>query len=96
MTTDDQLSELSDRELRRALSTAVAQEVARGWRIESQTDVNAILVRDKNDIAKLVILTVITAGLWWLGGWVFYRPKKQTRLQVQIDEFGQVMVTELS
>lgn len=87
--------QLSDRQLRQALANAVAQHVAMGGRVESRTDENALLVFEKNDVVKLIILTVLTGGFWWLGGWVFYRPKKHSRKSLTVDEFGNVLTTDL-
>lgn len=48
-----------------ALAQTVAAEVARGARVESQSDYQAILVRGKrpNHVLHL-ILTLITLGFW--------------------------------
>lgn len=59
-----------ERQRKQQLSNMVAMEVARGWRVESQTDTMAVVVRGKkpNHILHL-LLTVFTLGLWlpvWL------------------------------
>ncbi|MGI8625252.1 MAG: hypothetical protein ACR2J5_01580 [Geodermatophilaceae bacterium] len=61
---------------RRALANAVASECARGgWRVESQTEVNAILAKGKRTSHGLhLFLTLITVGfsvlvwvpMWWI------------------------------
>lgn len=59
-----------ERQRKQQLANMVATEVARGWRVESQTDTMAVVVRGKkpNHILHL-LLTVFTVGLWlpvWL------------------------------
>ncbi len=50
---------------KRALANAVASECARGgWRVESQTDVNAILAKGKlTSHGVHIFLSSITAGI---------------------------------
>ncbi|MDE2987625.1 MAG: hypothetical protein OXT70_06170 [Chloroflexota bacterium] len=89
------IEELSDRDRRRALATGVQNAVAQGWRVESQTDDNAILVRTKPHILRYVLLTVVSLGMYWLGGWLFYRPTLDVRQSINIDEFGNTLVNDL-
>ena len=81
---------------KRALSQAVVNAVAQGGRIESQTDEQAIVVYEEHDLLKYLFLTLITLGFYWLGGWLFYRPKKTRRTIIQIDDYGNALVTALS
>lgn len=87
--------EVSDRDRRRALSTAVQNSVAQGWRVESQTDDNAIMVRTKPNILRYVLLTVISLGMYWLGGWLFYRSTMDVRQSINIDDFGNTLIVDL-
>ena len=61
------------------LSTEIAQWVGRGYRVESQSEIQAVLVKGKptNHVLHL-LLSVFTLGLWlivWLivGGQTFRR-----------------------
>ncbi len=89
MTTQDQNSEIDKR---RVLAQAVANAVASGARVESQTDDQAIMVRTGPDIPKYALLTIISLGLYWLGGWLFYRPKKERRTIIRIDDLGNTLI----
>ena len=77
---------------RRALNTAVANEVAtNGWRVESQTNEQAILAKGKpvNHVLHGV-LTLLSAGVWlivWLPLWLVNR--RQT-LVLSVDDYGNV------
>ena len=89
-------STVSADQKKRALSQAVVNAVAQGGRIESQTDEQAVVVYEEPDLLKYLFLTLITLGLYWLGGWLFYRPKKTRRTIIQIDDYGNALVTALS
>ena len=88
-------AEVTPETKKRALAQAVVNAVARGGRVESQTDEQAILVYEENDLLRYLFLTIITLGLYWFGGWMFYRPKKHRRQLIQIDDFGNTVVTDL-
>ncbi|MEV5084371.1 hypothetical protein AB0K74_38205 [Streptomyces sp. NPDC056159] len=79
-------------EHRRNLATAIAREVAAGYRVESQADSQAVLVKGKGTTHILhLILSVITAGLWipvWLIMYFVSRPK---RIILTLDEFGNTL-----
>ena len=87
--------EASVEQKRRALSQAVVQAVAQGGRVESQTDEQAIIVYEGPDLLRYLFLTLITLGFYWLGGWMFYRPRKQRRQIIQIDAFGNALVSDV-
>ena len=77
---------------KRALANAVATECARGgWRVESQTDVNAILAKGKRTSHGLhIFLSIITAGLWlFVWGPLWYMNREQ-RLILNVDEYGNI------
>jgi hypothetical protein len=79
---------------RRNLANAVAGRVATGYRVESQTDMQAVLVKGKkpNHILHL-ILTLVTAGLWLLV-WIplaIFGGEKRTVLTV--DDYGTVLTS---
>jgi hypothetical protein len=71
------------------LARAVANEVRQGYRIESQTDYQAILVKGNRPNHLLhLILTIFTAGLWgfvWIGVAIFGGEKREV---VDIDPYG--------
>ena len=92
VTTQDQTPEVDKR---RALSQAVANAVAGGARVESQSDDQAIMVKTGPDILKYALLTVITVGVYWLGGWFFYRPKKEKRTIIRIDDLGNTLIQDV-
>jgi hypothetical protein len=76
----------------RNLANAIAGEVAGGYRVESQTDAQAVLVKGKgtNHVLHL-ILSVITCGVWlpvWL---IMYFVAKPKRLILSLDQFGNVL-----
>ena len=76
----------------KALNTAVANAVARGGRVQSQSAEQAIIVYTGPNIGMYVFLTVITLGFYWAGGWLFYRPKKDRIEIIRIDDDGNTLV----
>lgn len=87
--------EVTIEQKKRALSQAVVNAVAQGGRVESQTDEQAIIAYEGPNIPMYLFLTLITFGIYWLGGWLFYRPKKTRRTILQIDDYGNTLVTDL-
>ena len=81
---------------RRALANAVASECARGgWRVESQTDVNAILAKGKRTSHGLhIFLTIITAGMWLPVWGVMWFVNREQRLILNVDEYGNITRSE--
>lgn len=86
-------SEVPLEQRRSALAQAVAREVAGGgWRIESQTDQQAVLVKGKdiNHVLHLII-SVLTCGMWlfvWPIVWYFNQRKT---LILSVDPYGNVL-----
>jgi hypothetical protein len=81
---------------RRALANAVASECARGgWRVESQTEVNAILAKGKRTSHGLhIFLSIITAG-FWLPVWaIMWFMNREQRLILGVDEYGNITRSE--
>jgi len=66
-----QFSERTDTERRELLAAEIRSGVAHGWRVESQSDFQAVLVRGKrpNHILHL-LLSIFTLGLW-IPVWIF-------------------------
>jgi hypothetical protein len=79
-----------DPEQRRQLrAQAVSNSVRQGWRVESQTDFQAVMVRGErpNHVLHL-ILTLVTFGLWgivWIALAIFGGEKRRV---IDIDDYG--------
>lgn len=92
MSDETMLSPASPDRRKAALAQAISQDVASsGWRVESQSDYQAILVKGKQTAHVLhLILTVVTGGLWavvWIIRGIVNR--RQT-LILTVDDYGQV------
>jgi hypothetical protein len=78
------------------LGRDVSMLLARGRRVESQSDYNAVVVRGHRPSAGLqLFLTIITFGLWgffWLGLVLFGGEKRE---MVTVDEWGNSNVAKL-
>lgn len=85
------MSEKTDSQRKSALANHIAQEVPKGWRVESQGDFQAVMVRGKRPNHLLhFFLSIFTAGLWliiWFCLAVFGGEKRQ---MLTVDEFGNV------
>jgi hypothetical protein len=82
-----------DAERRKAvLAAKVASEVARGMRVESQTDFQAILVSGNrpNHILHL-LLSIVTLGLWLIVWLIIGAGGGERRKVVSVDEYGRVL-----
>jgi hypothetical protein len=81
---------------KRNLSMAVQREVAAGQRVESQTDLNAILVSGKplNHVLHL-ILTLVTCGLWAIVWIVLAFVGGERRVVLNVDDYGNVLRQEM-
>jgi hypothetical protein len=82
----------STEQRRSVLASNIAQQVRKGWSVESQTDYQATLAKGHrpNHVLHL-ILTVLTIGIWgivWIIVSLTSRVKRQT---ITVDEFGNVM-----
>lgn len=83
-------------ERKAALARLIAQQVAQGARVESQSDYQAVLIsgRRVNHLLHLV-LTVLTAGLWLLV-WIYLAVTGgEKRSMAQVDEWGNATLTRL-
>lgn len=82
----------SPEQMKRALAQAIQREVAGGWRVESQSDINAILVKGGATNHTLhLIISLLTCGLWlfvWPVVWLINKPK---RLILNVDDYGNVL-----
>ena len=80
---------LSPDERKASLARLISNKVHEGWRVESQSDYQAIMVRGHrpNHILHL-ILSIITLGIWlivWLLVAAWGGEKRRT---LMVDEFG--------
>jgi hypothetical protein len=79
-----------------SLAMSVSNKVAsEGWRVESQSDYQAVLAKGKptNHVLHLII-TLLTFGLWlfvWPLVWVLNR--RQT-LILTVDEYGNILAQQ--
>lgn len=93
MTESNVPATLSSDQRAAVLAQAVVKEVGRGHRVESQTNLQAILVKGKrpNHVLHL-LLSVLTVGIWaifvWLPLAIFMSEK---RIVLQVDDFGNVL-----
>lgn len=83
--------EASDNQRRMALAERIAYLSVRRWRVESETDYRAVLVKGRrpNHLLHLV-LTVITLGFWapvWLCLALFGGEKRRV---LSVDPAGQI------
>jgi hypothetical protein len=73
----------------RICAQAVSNEVRNGWRIESQTDYNAYLVRGQRTSHGLhIFVSVITLGLWLPVYAVMLYANRTQRLTINVDDWG--------
>jgi hypothetical protein len=80
----------------RALANSIRQHVAQGWRVESQTDTDAILVRGQrcNHVLHL-ILSLVTFGIWAIVWIIMAIISGERRMSISVDEFGNTLVSAL-
>lgn len=76
-------------ERKELLARSVANHVATGWRVESQTDTQAVMVKGNRTNNTLhLILTIVTFGLWaivWICLAIFGGEK---RMVIEVDAYG--------
>lgn len=87
--TEETIIKKSAEQRKELLARAVASEIRQGWRIESQSDYQAVIVKGSkpNHILHL-ILTLVTLGLWaivWIALAIFGGEKRGV---IEIDEYG--------
>lgn len=75
----------------RNLANAVAAEAANGYRVQSQSEDQVILVKGKKTSHGLhLVLTVITFGLWLPVWGVMAVLNREQRLVLSVDTIGNV------
>lgn len=79
-------------EHRRNLAQAVSREVAGGYRVESQTDAQAVMVKGKSVNHTLHLILTLVTFFCWAPVWVVMAfVQKPKRLILTLDEFGNVL-----
>lgn len=79
-------------ERRSALAQRLAFLGREGWRVESQSDFQAVVTKTSRPNHVLhFVLTILTAGLW-LPVWIVLalKKKKQGRMVLTVNEAGEV------
>ena len=79
---------------RQSFARAIHMEVAHGGRIESQGDLEAVIVLSHINHRLHLILTILTCGLWafvWLPLALLRGRKK--RQVINVDKFGRITIT---
>jgi hypothetical protein len=75
------------------LARTVSNEVREGWRIESQTDYDAYLVKGQHTSHVLhLILTIITLGAWGIVWIVMAYLNRTQRETINVDEWGNLSI----
>ena len=96
MTSEPMSSMLEPAERRQILSNQLTSAVAQGYRVETQTDSMAVLVKGKrvNHILHF-LLGFPTLGMWWVV-WIFLAiTGGEKRSQLQVDAYGSVLFQKL-
>jgi hypothetical protein len=81
----------TEEQRRNALAQNLQQAVRKGWRVESQTEYQANLVKGHrtNHILHL-ILSIVTLGLWLIVWLIVALTNKEKRRVVTVDEYGRI------
>jgi hypothetical protein len=83
-------------ERKRILARQVQMAVARGGRIESQTDETAVICYGQPINHTLhLILSLCTCGIWYLVWLVMGLTKGVKREMITVDDFGEALVQKL-
>ena len=86
------MDKASENEKANKLALAISTEVSKGWRVESQSQIQAVLVKGKPINNTLhIVFSVITLGGWLL----IYVPillvnRRQAKI-IRVDEFGNTL-----
>jgi uncharacterized protein DUF2510 len=87
---------VSEQERKAILAQQVQQAVARGLRVESQTDFQAVLIEGQKVNHTLhAILTIFTCLLWGIVWAVIAGTGGERREMIVVDEFGNVQHQKL-
>jgi hypothetical protein len=80
-------------ERKKLLAQQVQQAVARGARVESQSDTMAVVIYGKpvNHILHFLI-GLVTVGAWWIVWLILAISGGEKRQMITVDDFGNVLV----
>jgi hypothetical protein len=80
-------------ERKELLATAVANEIRQGWRVESQSDYQAVIVKGNRPNHLLhLLLTLFTLGLWGIVWIAIVALGGEKRGFFRIDECGRTNI----
>lgn len=86
----------TNEERKAALAQMVANVSAQGFRVESQSDYQAIIVKGKPVNHTLhIILSVLTVGIWLIVYAILAIAGGEKREMVQVDEWGNIARQQL-
>ena len=90
------MSELATPEQRkRAMAQAIQTDVVAGWRVESQTDESAVLVKGGVTNHTLhLILTLISCGAWGLVWLIMVLVNRRQTVMLRVDDYGNILRTQ--
>lgn len=80
--------EVSAETQRATLQQAISEYVAQGYRVLSQTDTTAQLVKPKQFGTLWFILWLLTGVLWIAYLFYYLAVKREGRVYIQVDPFG--------
>lgn len=84
--------EASAQQQKRNLAQAITREVASGYRVESQTDIQAVLVKGgKTNHVLHLILTLVTFGMWSIVWLIMWLVNRESRTILSVDDYGNVL-----
>ena len=74
---------------------SVANEVRKDWRVQSQTEFQAVMEKGKRTSHGLhVFLSIVTVGLWvpvWVAVWYLNRDQNEV---INVDSYGNVNIAK--
>jgi hypothetical protein len=77
------------------LAQSVANEVRKDWRVQSQTDFQAVMEKGKRTSHGLhLFLSIVTVGLWipvWVAVWYLNRDQNEV---INVDGYGNVNIAK--
>jgi hypothetical protein len=83
-------------ERKASLARTITNQVAQGWRVESQSDYQAVLLKGRHVRHMLhLVLSILTVGLWlpvWFVMWLVYHERRQI---AEVDDYGNVRVNRV-
>lgn len=78
-------------ERKSSLAQQVANISAQGFRVESQSDYQAVIVKGKAvNHALHIIVSVVTLGFWLIGYAIIAITGGEKREMIQVDEWGNI------